>query len=164
MMRAVRIAVALGTLYALTLVSTDPEDLAIGVAVGLLLVTGLGTRLRLEPKGAMPPLVQRALWFPPFAAAILVDVVRGTWDVAIRVVHLRPLVRPGIVRVPIGERSERGVAVAALVTTLSPGTVLVDVDWSRGDLLVHAIDASEPDALRAGMQRFYDRYQRRVFP
>jgi multicomponent K+:H+ antiporter subunit E/multicomponent Na+:H+ antiporter subunit E len=80
------------------------------------------------------------------------------------VLHLRRLEQPGLVRIPIGERSERGVAVSALATTLSPGTVLVDVDWERRDLLLHVIDASDPDAVRARLQRFYDRFQRRVFP
>jgi multicomponent K+:H+ antiporter subunit E/multicomponent Na+:H+ antiporter subunit E len=42
--------------------------------------------------------------------------------------------------------------------------VLVDVDWVRRDLVVHVIDASDPDGVRQRLQRFYDRYQRRVFP
>jgi hypothetical protein len=29
---------------------------------------------------------------------------------------------------------------------------------------MHFIDASDPDAVRADLHRFYDRYQRRVFP
>jgi multisubunit Na+/H+ antiporter MnhE subunit len=68
------------------------------------------------------------------------------------------------VRIPIGLRSERGVAVSALTTTLSPGTVLIDVDAERRELLVHVIDATDPDEVRARAQRFYDRYQRNVFP
>jgi multisubunit Na+/H+ antiporter MnhE subunit len=50
------------------------------------------------------------------------------------------------------------------LTTLSPGSVLVDIDWQRRDMLLHVIDASDPDAVRADLERFYDRYQRRVFP
>jgi multicomponent K+:H+ antiporter subunit E/multicomponent Na+:H+ antiporter subunit E len=99
-----------------------------------------------------------------FTAAVLADVAGGTWDVSLRVMHVRPVRRPGFIRVPLGPRSDRGAAVSALVTTLSPGTVLVDIDWERRDLLLHVIDASDPDALRARHQRFYDRYQRRVFP
>jgi multicomponent Na+:H+ antiporter subunit E len=157
-------ALALGVLYCLTLASADPVDLATGAVVGGTLAALLGRRLRLGPGGTAPPLPTRVLWFGPFAAAVVADVLQGTWDVALRVLHLRPLERPGVVRVPIGARSERGVAVSALATTLSPGSVLVDVDWERRDLLVHVIDASDPDAVRARLARFYDRYQRRVFP
>jgi multisubunit Na+/H+ antiporter MnhE subunit len=163
MTRALRIA-GLGGIFVLTLASTDPVDLALGVTLGGALLLALGERLRLGPAGRLPPLAQRVAWFPVFAGAVLADIVQGTWDVALRVLHLRRLERPGLVRVPIGERSERGVAVTALATTLSPGSVLLDVDWERGELVVHVIDASDPDGVRARLQRFYDRYQRRVFP
>jgi multicomponent K+:H+ antiporter subunit E/multicomponent Na+:H+ antiporter subunit E len=162
--RTARIAVGLALVYLLTLASTDPVDLAMGLALGLVLTVLLGRRLRLAPGGRVPPLASRALWFPVFAGGVVVDVAQGTWEVALRVLHLRPLESPGVIRVPIGERSEHGVAVSALATTLSPGSVLIDVDWERRDLLLHVIDASRPDAVRARLQRFYDRYQRRVFP
>jgi multisubunit Na+/H+ antiporter MnhE subunit len=157
-------AAGLAAVYCLTLVSADPADVAVGAALGGALSWLLGRRLRLGPGGRRPPLASRIAWFPVLAGAVLADVLQGTWEVALRVLHLRPLRRPGIVRVPIGDRSERGVAVSALATTLSPGSVLVEVDHERGDLLLHVIDASEPDAVRARLQRFYDRYQRRVFP
>ena len=163
-MRALPLALALGVIYALTLASADPVDLLMGAAAGGLLAAALGRRLPATFDAPSPPHARRLLWFPVFAGAVLADIVTGTWDVALRVVGLRRLERPGIVRVPIGERSDRGVAVSALATTLSPGSVLVDVDWERRDLLVHVIDASDPGAVRADLQRFYDRYQRRVYP
>jgi multicomponent K+:H+ antiporter subunit E/multicomponent Na+:H+ antiporter subunit E len=134
------------------------------VLLGALLAAPLGRRLRLAPGGDLPSLGTRVVWLPVFAGAVLADVVLGTWDVALRVVGVRGLEQPGVVRVPIGERSERGVAVSALVTTLSPGSVLVDVDWERRDLVLHVIDASDPDGVRDRHQRFYGRYQRRVIP
>lgn len=164
MMRIAAIAVALAAVYALTLASADPVDLATGVLLGAVLATVLRARLRLEPEGARVRPASRVARFPLFAAAVLAEAAGGTWDVALRVLGLRDVDRPGVVRVPIGDRSERGVAVSALAATLSPGSVLIDVDWARGDMLMHVIDASDPDAVRDRMQRFYDRYQRRVFP
>lgn len=164
MSRTIRVALSLGVLYAMTLASTDPLDLATGTLLGAVLLLALGRRLRLEPGGAVPPYLQRVIWFWPFAGAVLVDIAVGTWDVALRVLGLRRTERTGIVRVPIGARTERGVAVSALTTTLSPGSVLLQVDWERGDMLMHVLDASDPDAFRAKLDRFYDRYQRKVFP
>ena len=162
-MRALRTAVGLALVYALTLASTDPVDLAIGAALGAALAGALAGRL-LGPEGRVSPLATRLLGWPAFAAAVLADVVQGTWDVALRVLHLRSVARPGLVRVPMAQRTERGVAVSALATTLSPGTVLIDLDWERRDLVLHVIDASDPDGVRDRLQHFYDRYQRRVFP
>jgi multicomponent Na+:H+ antiporter subunit E len=157
-------ALGLGILYVLTLASDDPVDLVTGMLLGVVLVTLLGSRLRLGPDGSTAPLVRRAVWFVPFAGAVLVDILQGTWDVALRVMHLRRLDHPGLVRIPIGERSEHGVAISALATTLSPGSVLVEIDWDGGDFVYHFVDASDPDRIRARLERFYDRYQRRVFP
>ena len=134
--------------------------------LGLVLVAYLARRLRPRRTAAPGPVPRlgRVAAFPLFVVGVLGDIVSGTWDVALRVLHLRRLEQPGIVRVPIGDRTERGVAVSALATTLSPGSVLVDIDWERRDMLLHMIDARDPDAVRERLQRFYDRYQRRVFP
>jgi multicomponent K+:H+ antiporter subunit E/multicomponent Na+:H+ antiporter subunit E len=161
-----RIAWTLGLagVFLLTLVSDDPIDLAMGTVVGLMLATLLASRLEPARPPATASALSRLAGLPVFAAAVLLDIVTGTWDVALRVVHLRRLERPGVVRVPIGKRTERGVAISALATTLSPGTVLIDVDWDRREMLIHVIDASDPDDVRERLQAFYERYQRRVFP
>lgn len=164
MRRTAATAVVLAGVYALTLASDAPLDLLAGLVIGGALSVLLARRLRAEPRGARPPLPARVLHAPVFAAGVAWDVATGTWDVSLRVLHLRALRHPGIVRVPIGERSDRGVAVTALATTLSPGSVFLGVDPERGDMLLHVMDASDPDAVRAHMQRFYERYQRRVFP
>jgi multisubunit Na+/H+ antiporter MnhE subunit len=41
---------------------------------------------------------------------------------------------------------------------------LVEVDPARQAMLFHVIDASDPDAVRDQLDRFCQRYQRRVFP
>ncbi len=154
----------LAAIYVLTLASLDPLDIATGIVVGVVLTAVFAGRLEEAPRGPVPPLAQRVIGLPAFVWAVLVETAVGTWDVALRVIGVRSVAHPGVVRVPIGERSERGVAVTTLTTTLSPGSVVLDVDWEAGDMLFHIMDASDPDAFRAHMQRFYDRYQRRVYP
>lgn len=164
MRRTLSTAVLLGLIYVLTLPSDDWVDIVTGIALGLLIVVLLAGRLDGPAGGVRPPIVARVVRFPVFAVAVFADVLAGTWDVTLRVVGVRRVEAPGIVRVPIGERTDRGIAVSALATTLSPGTVFVDVDWERRDMLLHVIDASDPDDVRAKLQRFYERYQRSVFP
>ena len=112
----------------------------------------------------LPDLPARLFAFFPFATWILGDMLVSTWQVALIVLRLRPLEHPGIVIVPIEERSHRGVAVTALVTSLSPGSYLIGVDWEERVILFHFLNASDPDAVRHKLARFYDRYQRHVFP
>lgn len=156
--------VAVTVVYAMTLASFDPWDLALGALLG----TGLIAALRpfLFGDTPLPPgsLFSRLVMSIPFVGIVLLDILRGTWRVALVVLHVRPLSHPGIVVIPIGERSSLGVAVTGLATTLSPGSFLVDVEWDRGLMLFHVLDATDPDAIRADYHRFYERYQRHVFP
>ena len=162
--RALLAIVALAGVYLLALASIDPFDVAAGLVVGALVVAGF--RGFLFPDGVRPlerPLA-RAAASVPLTLVVLRDIVVGTWEVALIVLHLRPLASPGIVAVPVGERTETGIAVSALLATLSPGEFLVDVDRERDVLLFHVIDASDPEAVRRRHDHFYRRWQRPVFP
>ena len=109
------------------------------------------------------------LWDLLFGAALSTvvvfrDIVVGTWEVALVTLHLRPLERPGIVAVPVGDRTPFGVAIWTLVTGLPPGSYFVDVDRERGVALIHVLDAGDPEAFREQQEVFYRRYQSKVFP
>jgi multicomponent Na+:H+ antiporter subunit E len=158
-------ALLLTAVYALTLASFAPWDLLAGllISAALLLAT---RRLRLQDSGgcAPPPLWRRVVGFPVLCLAVLRDITVGTWHVALVVTGLRPLREPGIVAIPVGDRTAAGVAASALLVTLSPGEVFVDVDHERQVMLLQVIDASDPDAVRERHEAFYRRYQRGVFP
>ena len=165
-MKRVVLALLLLTLvYAMVLASFHPLDLLFGVVLsGALLYAfrafvfgGAGGK----PK-PLPGLAGRFVAFFPFAWAVALDTARGTWEVAIITLHLRPLVSPGIVKVPVGERTPSGVAVSALVTTLSPGAFLIEANEEF--MLIHLLDASDADSVREKHKEFYQRYQRKVFP
>jgi multisubunit Na+/H+ antiporter MnhE subunit len=156
--------IAVTVVYAMTLASFHVWDLALGALLG----TGLLVAFRPFLFGDVPlragTLLRRIIMVVPFTGAVILDIVKGTWYVSLIVLHLRPLSHPGIVVVPIGDRSSLGVAVTGLATTLSPGSFLVDVEWDKGLMLFHVLDATDPNAIRAGYQHFYERYQRHVFP
>ena len=155
---------ALVLIYLLVLASIDPWDVVLGALLGAVLL--VGTRGYVVDGRPTPilGLARRIVAFLPFAAATVWDILRGTWRVALVVLHLRPLRHPGIVSVPIGERTPLGVAVSSLVTTLSPGAFLVDVDEADRTMLIHVLDATDPDMIRDEHEAFYQRYQRHVFP
>jgi multisubunit Na+/H+ antiporter MnhE subunit len=47
---------------------------------------------------------------------------------------------------------------------ISPDTVVVGLDETRGRMLLHVINARDPDAVIAAQLDGYERRQRRVFP
>jgi multisubunit Na+/H+ antiporter MnhE subunit len=149
--------------YALAVGSFAPWDLLLGFLVAVVLVAGL--RRHVPGTGIPGP---RLLWrlggVPALAAAVLRDMTIGTWQVAAVVLGIRPLRRPGVVAIPIGDRSEAGALATAFIGTLAPGEFLVEIDWERRVLLFHVLDAGDPARVRARFAASYRNRQRRVVP
>jgi multisubunit Na+/H+ antiporter MnhE subunit len=164
MTRYVAAVVGLTGLYALALASFAPLDLLFGTVLSAALVFASRRFVFGDQPDEQVPLLRRAVAFVPFAIMVFWQVLEGTWEVALITLHLRPLRRPGIVEVPIGEKTPAGVAVWAVIVGLTPGSYFVDVNRERGSVLIHIIDAGDPAAFRRQQADFYDRYQRKVFP
>lgn len=167
MIRAVVLVLVLMVVYCLALASFAPWDMALGMLLGAIGLAVFHDGLPPIPGKSddqTPSWPARAIAFVPFAAITVWEILIGSVRVALIVLGVRKLEHPGIVAVPIGERSRLGVVVTGVTTTLAPGSIVLDVDWDRRMILVHVIDASDPDRVRADMQRLYDRYQRKVFP
>jgi multisubunit Na+/H+ antiporter MnhE subunit len=92
-----------------------------------------------------------------------VDIVRGTIDVAKVVLSPKVVSRGGFVEIPDGGRTTSGVIVSGLINTLSPGSVLIDIEPESRDWTIHTIDASHPEEIVAHQQSFYKRFQRPVW-
>ena len=168
--RYVAAVVVLTLVYALALGSFHPWDLLIGASLSAALLFASrrfvfgADDATLRPVDPGLTLLGRVMAFVPFAVAVFREILVGNWEVTLVTLHLRPLVRPGIVAVLIGERTPTGVAVWAVVTGLPPGSFLVDVDRERGVVLIHVLDARDPQAYRDQQEDFYRRYQSKVFP
>ena len=150
-------AAALTLIYLLVLTSVSPGDVLVGGLLGLAVATLL--RPRHASTHAAPRLTRVG------AASLglvltLIEIVRGSW----RVVRfcLGSPASPGFVEIPRGSRSRRNVALWGVITGEAPDEVPVDVDEERGVLIVHLVDAQDPDAVRTRHRRTYERWQRKV--
>ncbi|NRD45866.1 Na+/H+ antiporter subunit E [Corallococcus exiguus] len=155
---------SLALLYALMVGSFHPVDLTLGAVLALCV-------MRLFPLAGLPPVLsarehwRRTLYLPRFGWALVVLVTRSCFQVL--AVIFGPADRAnhaGVVEVPMGERTARGVQVSSWVMSLSPGTVLLELDWKKRVMRMHALDASDPNRLIRQQENFYQRYQRAVFP
>ena len=156
--------VVLTLVYCLTLASFDPLDIAFGAVLGSVLLVVSREFVYGPGPVRRPTPLQRFVAFFPFLAALIREVLLGTVQVVTITLGLRPRPKRGIVAVPIGERTDNGVSVWAIVTGLPPGSFFVDVDRERGVVFIHLIDARDPDGYRRKVADFYRRYQSKVFP
>lgn len=98
----------------------------------------------------------RAAGFLVFLACeLLVSSLRVTWDI----VTPRARRRPGVVAVPLDVRSELEITLLAVVITLTPGSLALDVSPDRSTLYVHEMFVDDPDAVRT---RIKDGFERRI--
>jgi len=153
---------ALTAVYLLVLTSVAPGD----VLVGVLLATGIvaaGRLVRRPDRAAVGPSpAPRLAGVPALVGGTLVDMARASWQVAGCCLRGR-LPAPGLVTIPIGPRADSAAAWAVRVG-LAPDTIVVEADEERGELLLHVLDARDPDAVRREQLDSYERRQRRVFP
>lgn len=164
MTRYVAAVAGLTLVYALALGSFHPLDLLFGAGLSAVLIFASRRFVFGDGPGGGPSFPRRVVAFVPFCLAVFREIVVGTWEVTLVTLHLRHLERPGIVEVPMGERTPAGVAVWAVVAGLPPGSFFVDVDRERDIVLIHVIDSSDPEAFRQQQEDFYRRYQSKVFP
>jgi multicomponent Na+:H+ antiporter subunit E len=164
-MIAILLVLCLSTaVYALTVASFAWEDLALGFALSSVVLLTFRNVLLPSRLPSAAQVLKAIAVFPLFLLIALKEIFVGTWQVASFVIGVRKLEHPGIVRVPLGRRSKPSAGLAGLVLTLSPGTFLIAIDWEEREMLVHAIDASDPDQLREGYDTFYERYEQHLVP
>lgn len=150
--------------YALTVASFAWEDLVFGIGLTAVLLALFHNVVLPKPLPSSIRVLKGLLFFPIFVLAEIREVFTGTWLVATRVVGIHPLEHPGIVRIPIGERSPVSSGMAGFVITVTPGTFLLDVDEETNEMLIHAIDASDPEAVRDHYHWLFEHFERRVVP
>lgn len=153
---------ALTAIYLLVLTSLAPGDITVGIVLSLLLVAA-GQRIRPLGPPAAVPLAPRLAGVPSLLGGTLVDLARSSWRTAVWC--LSPRRTPaGLVTIPIPACPPPSAAAWGVRVGLTPDTVVVELDNEQGRMLLHVIDARDPDAVRAGQLESYDRRQRRVFP
>jgi len=151
---------ALTGLYLLIVSSTKIGDIATGLVLAALVVA-VGRRQVSGATSARATL-RRLAGVPALVGGTLVDVVTGSADV-IRCCLRRPP-DPGLVWLPTGPTSPSSLAAWGIRLGITPNTVVVDVDEERGAVLVHVLDAHDPEVVRAEQEAAYRSRQRRVFP
>ncbi|MCZ7674766.1 MAG: Na+/H+ antiporter subunit E [Roseovarius sp.] len=106
------------------------------------------------------PVMHKPLRVIEYILLVLWDIVLANIHVAIIVVFKRNAdMVPNWVAIPLDLRTPEAIAILAGTITLTPGTVSADLSDEGHALLVHALDASDPEAVRNAIK---DRYERRL--
>lgn len=89
----------------------------------------------------------------------LCELGKSAWAVAVAVMSPRMDVKPGIFAFPLTVDRDFEITLLANLITLTPGTLSVDVSDDRKTLYVHALDCSDPEAIKRSIA---DGFERRI--
>ncbi|TDK48786.1 Na+/H+ antiporter subunit E [Antarcticimicrobium luteum] len=106
------------------------------------------------------PELRHPLKIAEYIAIAIWDIIVANIAVARIVLFKRNAERsPAWICIPMDLRSPEAITVLAGTITLTPGTVSADLSAEGHFLLVHCLDAPDPDAVRDEIK---DRYERRL--
>ena len=106
------------------------------------------------------PTLRNPLMVLEYFLIVLYDIVKANIVVARLILFKRNAdLHPAWVCIPLDLRTPEAITVLAATITLTPGTVSSDLSDHGHALLVHCLDAPDPDAVRDEIK---DRYERRL--
>ncbi|SFS50229.1 multisubunit potassium/proton antiporter, PhaE subunit [Sulfitobacter marinus] len=125
--------------------------------------------------GLLIPIITAAYWpdRPPVGRPIKLAsyLLLVMWDIIVANVVVAMIVlfksnknmRPQWVVIPLDLRTPEAITMLAGTITLTPGTVSADLSEDGAALLVHALDAEDPDAVRDDIKQRYERRLKEIF-
>ena len=125
--------------------------------------------------GIVIPLITRAYWpeaprlRSPFGILRYLLVV--LWDICIANVQVARIIlfvpnaqlRPAWITIPLDLRTPEAITTLAGTITMTPGTVSCDLSACGRALLVHALHAPDPDAVRDEIKARYESRLKEIF-
>lgn len=141
--------------------------LANGPSAGALvlgLVLGIVLPLLTRPFWPERPVVRAPATVVEYALVVLFDICVANLQVAYLILFKKPAeLRSRFVVVPLDARAPEAIVTLAGTITMTPGTVSCDVSADGRALLVHALDAPDPDELVATIKHRYERRLLEIF-
>jgi multisubunit Na+/H+ antiporter MnhE subunit len=132
------------------LLSSEPSAgaFAIGFLAGFALLAAFSTVVGSE--GYLRRSVAFVRFLLRFIAAFLIANAKVAWTVLFR---SRAALQPDFVRYDIAELTRPEVLILSYCLSLTPGSTTVEIADDFKSLIFHALDAADPDAIRADIDR-----------
>ncbi|MBU8859531.1 MULTISPECIES: Na+/H+ antiporter subunit E [unclassified Micromonospora] len=88
-----------------------------------------------------------------FLASFVIELVSASLHVAAVALHFGYRPRGAIIAVPLRVRTDLNLTLTAEVISVVPGTLILDVDRTRGVLYVHVLDVRGPEDVAGSRER-----------
>lgn len=128
------------------------------------LILGIVVPLLTSPYWPDRPKLKSPVMIAEFVLVVMWDIVVANIVVAKTILFTRnSQMHPTWITVPLDLRSPEAITVLAGTITMTPGTVSSDLSADGRSLLVHCLDAQDPDAVRDEIKHRYERRLKEIF-
>ena len=128
------------------------------------LILGIVIPLVTAPYWPDRPRLKNPVMIVEFILVVLWDIVVANVIVAKTILFTRNEdMRPTWITVPLDLHSPEAITVLAGTITMTPGTVSSDIAADGRSLLVHCLNAADPDAVRDDIKQRYERRLKEIF-
>jgi multicomponent Na+:H+ antiporter subunit E len=149
-------AFGLNTILAIAWVAFTGSVSLVGLITGF--VIGYGALWLIQPLIGTNSYFKRVAAWIKLVIMFHYELIVSSIAVAIDVLTPRHRSRPAIIEVPLDVKSDTGILLVTNLISLTPGTLSLDVSEDRKTLLVHAMFADDPDALRKSLKDGMERW------
>ena len=122
------------------------------ISIGNLLIgyfLGYFSLMLMNPsKGQKNSYFRKSYQFIHFTLFFTKELVVSSYRVAKDVTKPLPLMRPGVIGIPIDAETDLEITMLANIISLTPGTLSLEVSPDRKTLYIHAMYVTDPDDLR----------------
>ena len=110
------------------------------------------------------PRLRNPLMIAEYIVVVLYDIVRANIVVAYLILFKRSEdLQPAWICVPLDLRTPEAITVLAGTITMTPGTVSSDLSSEGHSLLVHCLNAPDPEEVRDEIKQRYERRLKEIF-
>jgi multicomponent K+:H+ antiporter subunit E len=134
--------------------SLAPGQILLGMGLALVITSALSHLWPDRRRPQRPLLILRYLW------RMAVDVLIANLRIAALVLTPSRHPRPAFVELPVALTEPFALYVLATTISLSPGSLSADLSDDRRVLLLHLLDAPDPEDAAAECAKIKDRYER----
>ena len=135
--------ILISLLWALLTGNVSVGNLTLGFVLGYFALT-----LLYPATGKRVSYFQKTIQFIRFALFFTKELIVSSWRVSLDVVKPLPLMRPGVIGIPLDAETDLEITMLANIISLTPGTLSLDVSPDRKTLYIHAMYVIDADELR----------------
>ncbi|MEX5728685.1 multicomponent Na+:H+ antiporter subunit E [Rhodovulum iodosum] len=121
-------------------------------------VIGYGALWLIQPLTGSSQYFRRVIAWIKLVVLFLYELALSSLEVARDILTPGQTARPAIIEVPLDVQTDAGILLVTNLISLTPGTLSLDVSDDRKTLLVHAMFADDPEALRATLKSGMERW------